>query len=122
MVVTGRDAEAAAAGGFLSCGGSDDAGAVRRDEARVPTSHGAFYANHILDGNAFGDGDDQLQSGIDTFENSVGSKWRRHENGRNSRARRPRGIGDGIENRHTMRTVLEELDAFAGRDARDNLR
>ena len=41
---------------------------------------------------------------------------------RSGRAGLLHGFGDGVEDRHLVAAVLEELSAFAGRDAGDDLR
>ena len=81
--------------------------------------HGAFHFDHVVDGNAFGDADDQIEAGIDAFQNGVGGKRRRNEDGRSGGAGLLHGLGDGIEDRDF---VFEELAALAGRDAGDDLR
>src|SRR5690606_25363867 len=120
--VAGRDADAAAAAGILAGAGGDEAGAVRADEASAFAGHRAFHANHVLDRNALGDRDGEIKVGGDRFERRVAGERRRDEDRGDGGAGRGGGFGDGIENRHAMRTVFEELSAFAGRDASDELR
>ena len=116
--VAGRDADAAAAVGVLPVARSDDARAVWPDEAGLGAAHGLLHFHHVVDRDAFGDADDQIQTGIDAFEDRVGGKWRRNENRRNGGARFLHGLIHGVEDRHI---VSEDLTAFAGRDAGDDL-
>ena len=41
--------------------------------------HRALHLDHVVDRNAFGDGDDEIESGIHAFENGVGGEGRRDE-------------------------------------------
>ena len=121
--VTGRDADAAAAVGILAFAGRDDAGTIRSDEPRLGVAlHRAFHADHVAHGNAFGDGDDEFESGVRAFENRIGGERRRNKNGAGGRAGLFHRIGDGVENGNFLAAVLKELAAFAGRDAGDDLR
>ena len=65
--------------------------------------------------------DGQVQTGIGRFENGVGGKRRRDKNGGNGRASLLGGLGDGVEHRHLLAGVFEDLPALAGRDARRDL-
>ena len=82
----------------------------------------AFHAHHVAHGNAFGDGDDEIKSGVRAFENRVGGEGRRNEHRARGRAGLFHGVGDGVENRHFLAAVFKKLAAFAGRDAGDDLR
>ena len=101
--------------------GRDDAGTIRADEPRAFAFHRALHLHHVVDRNAFGDGDDQIESGIHAFENRVGREGRRNENRGSRRAGLFHGFGDGVEDGN-FSAVLKELPAFAGRDAGDDLR
>jgi len=118
--VTRGDTDAAAAGGVGAITGSHYAGAVRTEEAGFATGHGAFYADHVFDRDAFGDGDSEIETGIDTFKYGVSGERRRHEDRGNSRASGGRGFFDGVENGDFNIAMFEELTALAGSDSSDN--
>src|SRR5579862_4993551 len=109
--VAGGDADAAAAVRFLALAGRHEAGAIRADEPGLAALHGRFYFHHVLDRDAFGDRDYEVQPGVDSFEDGVGREWRRDEDDADGRPRLANGFGDGVEDR---RLVLEALAAFAG--------
>ena len=117
--VAGRDADAAAAVRILSLARGDDAGAIGTDQPRPLALHGALDLDHVVDGNALGDADDQVQPGIHALKNGVGGKGRRDKDSRSRRAGLLHGLGDGVEDGDL---VLEELAAFAGRDPGYDLR
>ena len=103
--------------------GRDHAGAIRPDEPRLGVAlHGAFHANHVARRNAFGDAHHHFQTGIHAFQNGVRGKGRRHKNGGGGRAGLFHRLGDGVKNGHFFAAVFENLAAFAGRDAGDDLR
>ena len=121
--VSGRDADAASAVRILAFAGRDDAGTIRADEPRLEVAlHRAFHPHHVAHRNAFGDGDDQFQSGVRAFENRIGGERRRHKHRAGGRAGLFDGFGDGVENRNLFPAVLKNLTAFAGGDAGDDLR
>src|SRR5437588_3712250 len=83
---------------------------ARRDDARAigpgkpspaATKRGG-HANHIECGNAFGDADDQRQTGVNGLKHGVGGKRRGHENRGGIGLSCADGFGDGIENRHIV--------------------
>src|SRR5579859_5080985 len=59
--------------------GGDDARAIGADEARLVEVHGGSSANHVDNGNAFGNANDERNFGIGSFEDSIGSVRRRHK-------------------------------------------
>ena len=65
--------------------------------------------------------DDEVQPGVHAFQNGVGGEGRRDKNGGGGRAGLLHGFGDGVEDGDFLAAVLEELAAFAGRDAGDDL-
>ena len=105
---------------FFARAGSDEAGAVRADEPGLAALHGGLHPHHVIDGDALGDGDDEVEPGIDRFEDGVGRKGRRHEDGAD------RGAASGARLRPRYRrpalVLREDLAAFAGGDAGDDLR
>jgi hypothetical protein len=85
-------------------------------------AHGLLHLHHVIDRNAFGDGDDQVQPGVHAFENGVRGEGRGHKDGGDGGAGLAGGLGDGVEDGDLVAGVFEELAAFAGRDAGDDLR
>jgi hypothetical protein len=97
--VTGRDADAATAVGILALTGRDDAGAVRADEPRFLAIHGAFHLDHVIDRNAFGNGNGEFNPSIHSFKNCVSGERRRDEDRAGGRAGLFHGVGDGVKDR-----------------------
>ena len=62
------------------------------------------------------------KSGIHAFQDGIGGKGRRHEDGGGGRAGLLHGLGHGVEDRNFFAAMLEALPALAGRDAGDDLR
>ena len=116
------DADAAAAGGIFAGAGRDDAGAVGPEETGLAAGHGALDADHVTHGDALGDGDDEIEAGVNAFEDGVGRKRWWHEDGGDGGAGGFHGVGDGVEDRHFVRAVFEEEPALAGGDTGDDLR
>ena len=116
--VAGGDADAAAAVGILACAGGDDAGAVRADEPGCRSFDRGLDFNHVAHGDALGDGDDQLEPGIDCLEDGVGGERRRNKNRGGGGAGFAGGLGDAVEDRDG---VLKFLAGFSGGDTGDNL-
>src|ERR1051326_337569 len=116
--VARSDADAAAAVRIFSFARCNDAWAVGTDEARLFVLHGSLDFDHVIDRNAFGDTDNQIQSSIDAFEDGVSRKRRRHKNSGSSCAGLLCRFGDSIKDWHF---VFEKLAAFARRDASDDL-
>jgi hypothetical protein len=77
-----------------------------------------FDRDHIGYGNAFGDANDERQTGIGGFHNRVRRKRWRNVNYRNIRAGFFNRVGDGVENRH----IFVRRAAFRGRYAANDLR
>ena len=119
--VAGGDADAAAAFGAFAGAGRDEAGTVGSDEAGLLAGDGALHADHVLDRNALGDADGEVEAGVNAFEDGVAREWRRYEDNGYRRTRGGGGFVDGVEDRHLVAGVLEELAAFAWRDAGDEL-
>src|SRR5690606_6064964 len=120
--ITRRDADAAAALRSFAGAWRDDPGAVGSDETRAPAGHRALHANHVADRNSLGDRHGEIEVGVDTLEDGVGGERRRYEDCGYAGTGRFLGVGDGIEDRDLLPGVLEELAAFAGCDARGDLR
>ncbi len=105
--VPGHDAD-------LALAGSDDAGAVGSDQARRGVRLQIFPGlDHVVDGDAFGDADDQGESGVGSFHDGVGGEGRRHEDDGGVRAGGFDAFGDGVE----YRTIEVLLATFAGSDS-----
>ena len=66
--------------------------------------------------------DDEIEAGVNAFEDGVGRKRRWHEDGGDGGAGGFHGVGDGVEDRHFVRAVFEEEPALAGGDTGDDLR
>ena len=120
--VAGGDADAAAAEGVFAGAGGDDAGAIGADEAGLGAGHGAFHADHVFDRNALGDGDGEVEAGVDAFKDGVGGERRWHKDDRDGGAGGFGGVGDRVVDGHFVGAVFKELAAFAGGDAGDDLR
>src|SRR6266700_1136935 len=96
----------------------NDAGAVRANEACFIEVHNRGHANHVDDGDALGDANNERDLRIGGFENRVSREGRWNENHGSIRARGFRGIGGSVEHRS-----LEMLHAaFSGGNAADNIR
>src|SRR5690348_11098460 len=75
-----------------------DAGAVQADEPRLVKVYGSCCADHVNDGNALGDADDEWNFGIGGFKNRVSSIGRRNKNHGSIGAGSLHCLLDGIEN------------------------
>ena len=80
--------------------------------------HLGFHPHHVDHRNSFGDANDQLDAGIDRFQDSIRRAGRGNENHRDVAAGFLARFPDGVEDRHF---VLKLLAAFPGRDAGDDL-
>ena len=81
--------------------------------------HERFDTHHVHHRYSFRDANDELNAGIDRFENRIGSRWSGHENHRGvARSFLPR-FPDRIEYRHL---AIEHLTAFTRRHSGDNIR
>ena len=116
--VAGRDADAATAVRILAFAGRHDAGTIRADEARLTAFHRALHLDHVVDRNALGDANDQVQPAVNRFKDGVGGEWRGNENRGRGRAGLFRGLSHGVKDRHS---VLKKLSALAWCDAGDDL-
>ena len=94
---------------------SDDARAVRADEARLATRlrHALRDLDHVDDRNAFGDRDDQLDARVDCFENRLSGAGRRHIDDRSIRPSLLACFLDRAEHRQVQvrRARLLRIDA-----------
>jgi hypothetical protein len=79
-------------------------------------------SHHVAHGDAFGDGDDEVEARVHALEDGVGGEGRRDEDGAGGRAGLLHGLSDGVEDGHLVAAVLEELAALAGRDTGNELR
>src|SRR5882672_6976613 len=92
--------------------------AVGADEASFVPINRQRNTNHVENGNAFGDANNQRQCCVGSFENRVGGIRWRNENHRSVCAGGFDGFGDRVEN-----GAFEMLRAaFAGSDAANNVR
>src|SRR5690348_6958428 len=117
MDVARGDADAAAPEGIFARTGGDDAGAIGSDEARGLAVHGAFDLHHVVDGDPLGDANDEVQAGVDAFENSVGGEGGRDKDSGGRSAGLFAGLRDGVEDGNF---IVEVLAAFSRRDAGDD--
>jgi hypothetical protein len=78
-----------------------------------------FHFDHVIDRNAFGDANDQIETGIYALEDRVRCKRRRNKNSRNGGSRFPDRLIHRIKDRHI---IGKELTAFAGRYTGGNVR
>ena len=90
-------------------------GPMRRD---FLAGHLRFHPHHVHHRNSFGDADDQLDAGIDRFQDSIRRARRRHENDRDVATGFLARFPDGVEDRHL---AFKLLPAFPGRDASDHI-
>src|ERR1019366_2375937 len=116
--VTGRNPNAAATLRIFARAGRDNARTIGPDESRPAAFRRPLHLHHVVDWDAFGDADHQLQAGFHPFEDRVGRKGRGHKNGRCRRPGLLHGLGHGVEDRNL---VLEQLTALARRNAGDDL-
>jgi hypothetical protein len=77
-------------------------------------------ADHIQRGDAFGDADDERNSGIGRFEDSVGGETSRHVDDRRVGLGLRHRLGDGVKHRHPA--VAGPLPTLAGRDTGHDMR
>ena len=73
--VTGHDAD-------FALTGSDDAGAIRPNQADLLVAQADLGAHHVDNGNAFSDTNDELDARISGFEDRVGCAGSRDKNHR----------------------------------------
>ena len=106
MYIAGHDAD-------LKLFGSNNAGTVGTYQNRVGSTHPVTGANHILDGNAFGNTDHDFHFRINSLVYSGGGKWRRHVVNRNIATGSLLSLSDSIVDRHP----LYFLPAFLRRNA-----
>ena len=112
------DADAAPAVGLVTRAGRDEAGAVRADEAGLAAFDSLLDLDHVIDGDAFGDTDDEVEALVDAFEDGVSGKGRWNENDGDCGSGFFHGLIDGVKDRYD---VGEKLTAFARSDAGHDL-
>ncbi len=98
--------------------GGDDAGTVGPDEPHGLALEVPAHPDHVEDGDALGDADDELAAGVDRLDDGVGRARGRHEDARGVGAGVLHGLFDGVEDGDL---VVEALPAAAGRDAGDDV-
>ena len=102
----------------LALAGREDAGAVRADEADALLLHVGIRRDHVGDGDALGDADDDLDAGLGGLDDRAAGERRRDED-----ARRVRALAlDSLAHRVVDRPVEVGLPALAGDDAGDDVR
>ncbi len=111
--VAGGDTDAAAAVGVFTGAGGDEAGAIGSDEAGFGVLQHLLDPDHVADGNAFGDADDEVESGIDAFKDGIGCEGGRDKDCGGGGSGGFDGLGDGIEDGDF---VIEELAAASRGD------
>ena len=82
--------------------GRDDARAVGSDQACARTGQRRFDADHVVDRNAFGDADHQLDARIGGLEYGVGRSDSRHIDHAGGGAGLTHGIARGVEHRQVQ--------------------
>ena len=120
MDVAWGDSDAASALGVFAGAWGDDSGAVGADEARFAALHLVFHPDHIVDGNAFSDGDSEVEACVNGFKDGVCRKRRGHEDGGYGSSGFTDGFIDGVEDGDAVGAVFEELATFAGGDSGDD--
>ena len=95
----------------------DQSGAIAADDSHAGCRRDD--AHHVVCGNAFGDADRELNTGVVRFPECIGARERRNEDDRVRRAGGFDGFFDGIEDRLA---ALDLRAAFAGRYAADDVR
>src|SRR5690606_16087305 len=104
---TGNDADAARLvdvarhDADLALARSDDAGAVRADQAHAQLVALHFHFQHVESRHAFGDADDQLDAGECGFEDRILAECRRHVDHGSIGAGGGNCVGNGVEHRQT---------------------
>ena len=109
--IAGHDADAG-----LRRGG-DDAGAVGPDEDALRTLERSLDLDHVEDGDAFGDADDQREAGGGSFEDGVGGERRGHEDNSDVGA----GLADGLIDRGEDGHAVLLFAAAPGVDGGDDV-
>ena len=100
--------------------GGDDARAIRPDQDAVWFFlQKCFDLDHVENGNAFGDGDDDGNPRVGGFHDRVGGERWGYENHRRICPGSGNGLADRIENRQSIRIFLAP---FAGGNATDYFR
>src|SRR6267154_4860305 len=70
--VARRDADAAASVRVFAIPWTHHTGTVRSNQPGLLSVHRPLHLDHVIDGNAFRDADDQVEPGIDAFEDGIG--------------------------------------------------
>ena len=83
----------------------------------MAAAHAALHAQHVERGNALGDADDEVETGVRRLADRVGRARRRHEHHRRIGA----GRGDGFAHRVEDRHAVDFGAALARRDAAHHL-
>ena len=91
----------------LAC--RDDAWAVGADQRAIPLVDVRFHFHHIRDGNAFSDGDDDLDASVRRFHQGVCRKCGWHKYNADVRTGFRHSVGNGIE----YRAIQVGLTAFS---------
>src|SRR5450755_354573 len=86
----------------------DHAGAIRSEQERLPALHAVAGANHVADGNAFGNANHQIQVGVDGLIDGRRGKRRRHVDDADRRA----GGFLRFAHRRVNRDALERFARF----------
>ena len=81
--------------------------------------HLRFHSHHVHDRNSFGDANDELNAGVDCFENSIGRACCGNENNRDVAVRLLSRFPNRVEHRNF---AVEHLAALSGRNAGNNVR
>jgi len=85
--------------------------------ARLRALHGVLDERHVGDRDALGDGDDEVELGVDALVDRVGRERGRHVDHRHGGAGGLLRLTHGVEHRH----AFDDLTALAGRHAGDEL-
>ena len=93
--------------------GRDDARAVGADQARGRAGQGRLDADHVVDRNAFGNADHQLDARIGGLEDGIGRSNSRHINHAGGGAGLTHGVARSVEHRQIQvsGTTAARLDA-----------
>src|SRR6185295_1223628 len=96
----------------------DDAWTVGPDQPDIFTTKRTLDLDHVIDRDALGNTDHELDAGIGSLQNRIGAKRRGYKNQRSVALR----FLHGIEHRIEHRNAFDLLPRLARRHARNNLR
>ena len=99
--------------------GGNNSRTVRSNQPRFRIAHGMFHLDHVIDGNPFGDANNQIETCFHALEDCVCGKRGRNKNNRDRCARLLHGLLNGIENRDVIR---KKLAPFARGDTGHDIR